>query len=80
MAETSHPQAQLAREFLIWHEDLEGGYATLDKVPLGIEMNLGKAGHQSESRTRDSEQNGIGNANFPGHEREQRDGHETNQN
>ena len=43
-------------------------------------MNLRKAGHQSESHTPDGEQNRIGNADFPGDDRKQRDGHETNQN
>ena len=50
------------------------------KTSLGIEPNLGKTGNERQESARDREQNWIGHADFPGDERKQRDGHETNQN
>ena len=47
---------------------------------LGIEPNRGKTRNERQESARDREQNWIRNADFPGDERKQRDGHETNQN
>ena len=44
-----------------------------------FEMNLRKTRDQSQSDTPNSEQNGIGHADFPGDNRKQRNSHETNQ-
>jgi hypothetical protein len=47
---------------------------------LGIEVNRRKPGHQREDHTPDGEQDWIRDLDFPGDDRKQRDGHETNQN
>ena len=47
---------------------------------FGIELNGGKTRNERQESARDREQNWIRNADFPGDERKQRDGHETNQN
>ena len=50
------------------------------KTSLGSSRICGKTRNERQESARDREQNWIRNADFPGDERKQRDGHETNQN
>src|SRR5438067_511508 len=46
---------------------------------LGIEVDCGKSGHQSEQTAGNGEEDGIRDVDFPRDDREQRDSHEANQ-
>ena len=49
------------------------------KDQLGIELNRRKAGNESEDDATDGQENRIRNPNFPGNDRQESDGNETNE-
>jgi len=46
---------------------------------LRIELNRRKAGNESEADTTDGQEDGIGDPDFPGNDRQESDGDETNE-
>ena len=49
------------------------------KDQLRIELNRRKAGDESEADATDGEEDGIRDPNFPGNDRQESDGNETNE-
>ena len=58
---------------------IEQGRKKQIKDQLRIELNCGKAGNESEDHATDGQKDGIGDPDFPGNDRQESDGDETNE-